>query len=81
MKVYTTILGVSKVSVRPGLTDKAGRAVRDVVISSPEGELILRLVGESRDDLQVTYAAAEVLGQKPGTRNGWSKASKDQLDA
>jgi hypothetical protein len=72
MKVYTTILGVTGVSVQPGASDKAGRATRDLVVASPRGELILRLVGETRDDLQVTFAAPE-----PG---GWKGAIKRQLD-
>ena len=73
MKVYTTILGVSGVSVQPGGTDKSGKATRDVVITSPDGELILRLVGQNRDDLEVTFQAPE-----PG---GWKGAVKRQLDA
>lgn len=73
MKVYTTILGVTGVNVQPGATDKSGKATRDVVITSPDGELILRLVGESRDNLEVTFKSPE-----PG---GWKEAIKRQVDA
>ena len=34
------------------------------MVSSDKEEAILRLVAESRDALQVTYAAAEVNGQR-----------------
>lgn len=59
VKVYTTILAVTGISVQPGATDNAGKSVRDVVVTGPAGELVLRLVGETRDDLQVTFAGGE----------------------
>jgi hypothetical protein len=73
MKVYTTVLGVTGITVQPGTTNNAGKAVRDVVITSTGGDLILRLAGETRDDLQVTCAGAE--------QSGWKAAIKRQLDA
>jgi len=71
MKVYTTILGVTGISVRQGSTNSVGRPVRDVVITSGDGDLILRLMGETREDLQVTFAGGE--------QGSWKATLKKQL--
>ena len=53
MKVYTTVLGVTGITVQPGTTINAGKVCR-VIVTSAGGEFVLRLAGETRDDLRVT---------------------------
>jgi len=62
MKVYTTVLGVTGITVQPGSTNSAGKPVREVVITTADGDLILRLSSETREDLQVSFA-----GDKQGS--------------
>jgi hypothetical protein len=66
MKVYTTILGVAGITVHPGTPDRSGKPVRDVVVDTTEGTVILRLVGEHREDLQVSFAASEGASSPSG---------------
>jgi hypothetical protein len=66
MKVYTTILGVAGITVQPGTSDRSGKPVRDVVIETTGGTVILRLVGENRDDLQVSFASSEGTSSPSG---------------
>jgi hypothetical protein len=59
MKVYTTIVNVTKITVKPGTIRANGEEIREIVIAGTDGEVILRLVGQERDDLQVTFATGE----------------------
>jgi hypothetical protein len=79
MKVYTTIVGVTRISVQPGTTGKKGESVRDIAITGPDGDVTIRLVGEQRDDLQVTFATSQTSGEKGGEQRGWSHSLKEQV--
>jgi len=56
MKMYQTILGVTGITVQHGSMNSTGKPVRDVVITTGEGNLVLHLTGEHREDLQVAFA-------------------------
>jgi hypothetical protein len=59
MKVFETILGVTGITVQSGTTNSTGKPVRDVVITTPDGEVVLHLIGEVREDLQINFAGGE----------------------
>ena len=71
MKVYTTILGVTGISVQQGSTNDSGKPVRDVVITTSDGDVVLRLMAQSREDLQVSFAGGE--------QGGWKGTLRKQL--
>jgi hypothetical protein len=57
MKIYTTVLSVTGITVHQGEVNSSGKPVRDVVITTADGDVVLRLTGEKRDDLQVAWKA------------------------
>jgi hypothetical protein len=59
MKMYQTVLGVTGITVQQGSTNSAGKPIRDVVITTADGNLVLRLSGEHRADLQVVFDTEE----------------------
>jgi hypothetical protein len=59
MKIHTTVLNVTRITVQPGSMNSAGKPIRDVVVTTTDGDLVLRLMAENRDDLQVTFAGNE----------------------
>jgi len=66
MKMDQTILNVTGISVRQGSTGSTGQPVRDMVITTTDGDLVLHLAGESREDLQVTFAGvSRGAGKRP----------------
>jgi len=71
MKVYTTILAVTGITVQQGSTNSAGKPIRDVVITTADGDVVLRLMAENREDLQVTFAGGE--------QGSWKATLKKQL--
>jgi hypothetical protein len=79
MKVYTTVLGVTGISVHQGTTSKSGEPVRDIVVASSDGEVTIRLVGQERNDLQVTFATSQTTGEKGGEQRGWKRTLKEQV--
>jgi hypothetical protein len=79
MKVYTTILGVTGISVHQGTTGKSDEPVRDIVVASQDGEVIIRLVGQERNDLQVNFVTGQEAGEKGGEQRGWKRSLKEQV--
>ena len=71
MKVYTTVLNVTGITVQNGSTNNAGKPIRDVVVTTTDGDLVLRLMAENRDDLQITFAGSE--------QGSWKATLKKQL--
>ena len=69
--MYTTILNVTGITVQPGETNNAGKHVRDIVVTSTDGDLVLRLTGENRDNLQISFAGSD--------QGSWKATLKKQL--
>jgi len=71
MKMFQTVLGVTGITVQPGTQNSQGKPVRDVIISTAEGDLVVHLLAESREDLQVQFAGND--------QPGWKQPAKKQL--
>jgi hypothetical protein len=68
MKVHTTVLGVTGIQVQPGSTPNTGKHVREIVILTEDGDVVVRLMAEHREDLQITFADND--------QGGWKAAVK-----